>query len=155
MDESPPLSPGQRKSEYIPFSGTSKFHGIISNSFEPYLTIYVDSEDKNILDMINSYKLKKEAEAEDSLVLSSSADLFYYYRQSLQNCYQLTNKKPLHDLFKVFAKYIGTYCDFLLTRLPTEIDMKRTLNKNEFKTICIVLNTAEYAQNTCTQVKYN
>ena len=132
----------------------SKFNGIISNAFEPYLSVYVDAEDKRIQELLTQYKTQKNDEDESILVLSSSADLFFFYRQSLQNCHQLSNRKPLLDLFKVFCKYLQQYCEFLSSQLPSEVELRKSNSSKELRIICIILNTAEYCSTTIDQVNY-
>jgi hypothetical protein len=51
-------------------------------------------------------------------VLPSSIDLFYMFRNSLDRCLKLTNKKPLLDLAKVFAKHLASYAELLISHLP-------------------------------------
>lgn len=47
-------------------------------------------------------------------VLPSSTELFYFYRQTLEQCARLSNRGPFKDLCAVFAKYLRAYADEVL-----------------------------------------
>ena len=51
----------------------------------------------------------------EGIVLKSAAELFFFFDGSLNNCSQLSMKKPFLDLVKIFCKVIGLvrWCSFL------------------------------------------
>jgi len=71
----------------------------------------------------------------------------------LQNCYTLSSKKPLADLFKLFAKNLNVYGEFLSSKIPTETEIKKGLASKDYKRACLLLNTADYCHNTCGQLE--
>ncbi|KAF9114222.1 Vacuolar protein sorting-associated protein 53 [Mortierella sp. AM989] len=127
----------------------------ISPCFEPYLSLYIDAEDKALEDKINGFKLQ-EPVPEDDLsvtVLASSTDIFMFYKSALTNCAQLSRKKPFLDLCTVFGKWLRVYAnDVLLSKLP-KVGDRRPVNKEYLRPICIVLNTADYSLTTTSQLE--
>ncbi|CAJ0641733.1 16483_t:CDS:10, partial [Entrophospora sp. SA101] len=122
------------------------FNKSISVSYEPYLGLYIESED-------NSYITEPIPDDDTSVsVLQSSIDLFIFYKESLENCSKLSTRKPLYDLFTKFAKYLRVYAnDVLIGRLPRE--EKRAMSKDELKLICYIINTADYCCVTTSQLE--
>ncbi|KAG5219848.1 Vacuolar protein sorting-associated protein [Salix suchowensis] len=51
----------------------------------------------------------EESEEPTSTVLPSSTDLFYFYRQSLEQCAKLSTGQPLFDLCAVLKKWLKIY----------------------------------------------
>ncbi|RHZ45916.1 hypothetical protein Glove_642g7 [Diversispora epigaea] len=125
----------------------------ISISFEPYLSLYIDAEDKKLSEIINSYRLESIPDDDSSTtVLQSSTDLFYFYRETLENCAKLSTKKPLFDLYIMFAKWLRLYAsEVLIGRLPKED--RKSISRDEFKLICYILNTADYCYDTTSQLE--
>ncbi|KAI8613557.1 Vps53-like protein [Chytriomyces sp. MP71] len=128
----------------------SKFKAIISCCFEPYLRLYIESEDKNLSSMMEGYKLSSEAEEEEA-VLVSSTDLFLFYRQTLVQCSKLSTNKPFLDLCKLFSKWLKAYADVLATKLPK--DDKKSYTEDELKMACLIINTADYCAQTAGQLE--
>lgn len=70
--------------------------------------------------MIDSY-VQSDASAatnpeEDGtvVVLPSSTDLFYFYKETLVQCAKFSTGKALLDLSRVFAKHLNSYCNKIL-----------------------------------------
>ncbi|KAG0200788.1 Vacuolar protein sorting-associated protein 53 [Mortierella sp. GBA30] len=127
----------------------------ISPCFEPYLSLYIEAEDKALEEKINGFKLQ-EPVLEDDLsvtVLSSSTDIFMFYKSALTNCAKLSRKKPFLDLCTIFGKWLRVYAnDVLLVKLPKQGD-RRPVNRELLRSICIVLNTADYSLATTSQLE--
>ncbi|KAJ3139392.1 Vacuolar protein sorting-associated protein 53 [Physocladia obscura] len=121
----------------------SKFKAIISCCFEPYLRLYINYEEKNLAEMFEKYKVSSEAEDEEAVFVSST-DLFLFYRQTLVQCSKLSTNKPFLELCRMFAKWLKNYADILVTKLPSEDDLKIA---------CIVINTADYCSQTASQLE--
>ena len=87
------------------------FHGIISKCFEPYLHIYIESQDQNLVDLINdsAQEQKKKGSTnlavEGSSVLHSCGYLFQFYKKCMVQCAQLSTGKYLHTPGICFACY--------------------------------------------------
>ncbi|RVX13401.1 Vacuolar protein sorting-associated protein 53 A [Vitis vinifera] len=87
----------------VPGAGFN-FRGIISSCFEPHLTVYVELEEKTLME--NLEKLVQEEtwdieEGSQTNVLSSSVQVFLIIRRSLKRCSALTKNQTLFNLFKV------------------------------------------------------
>lgn len=103
-------------------SNVSPFHGLISGCFENHLNIYVDSQDKNLAELMDRFvaDLKSQgsslaqAEIEGCTVLPSCADLFVFYKKCLLQCAQLSTGQPMLSLTAVFKKYLREYATKLL-----------------------------------------
>lgn len=95
----------------------SKFYRIIATCFEPYLWHYIAMEDATLSEKFEAFKTQP-AVADEEAVLTSSTDLFLFYRQSLVNCARLSTRKPFLDLCKMFGKWLGNYKDVLISKLP-------------------------------------
>ncbi|XP_046645397.1 vacuolar protein sorting-associated protein 53 homolog [Daphnia pulicaria] len=105
----------------------SPFHGLISRCFENHLNIFVDSQDKNLAELMDRFvadlKIQgpslAQAEIEGCCVLPSCADLFVFYKKCLLQCAQLSTGQPMLSLTSVFKKYLREYASRLLqSNLP-------------------------------------
>jgi hypothetical protein len=55
----------------------------------------------------------------DVSVLASSTDLIYFFREAFAQCVKLSTGQPLAQLASLFAKWLTTYANTLLSkRLP-------------------------------------
>ncbi|KAJ3333115.1 Vacuolar protein sorting-associated protein 53 [Blyttiomyces sp. JEL0837] len=113
----------------------SKFKGIISSAFEPFLRLYIESEDKTLSAMMDAYRVSSVTQEDDS-VLQSSTDLFLFYRQTLVQCSKLSTKKPFLDLCRLFGKWLKVYADVLSSKLPK--DDKKSYSDEEIRTACLL-----------------
>ncbi|KAJ3115436.1 Vacuolar protein sorting-associated protein 53 [Phlyctochytrium bullatum] len=127
-----------------------KFIKIISSAFEPYLRLYIESEDRNLSDMIDAARTSSDIQ-EDELVFTSSTDLFLFYRQTLIQCSKFSTNKPFLDLCRLFGKWLRVYADVLSSKLPKED--KKSYTEEEMKTACLVINTADYCSQTTQQLE--
>ena len=101
------------------------FHGLISQCFEAYLYIYIESQDHNLTELINrSAQEQKEKgynnlSVEGSSVLHSCGDLFMFYKKSIQQCAELSRAEPMLALQKVFKKHLIEYANkILIANMP-------------------------------------
>lgn len=124
---------------------------------------------RNLQELLEKFKhLGSRVGDEDLLagVLTSSSDLFLYYRQTLVAMARLSTKKPLLDLCKLFGKWLLAYADLLTSKLPRFADFcwscwwfsiredeKHVNSNDEIKFVCLVINTSAYCQNTTAQVR--
>ncbi|XKL64167.1 hypothetical protein PGB90_004253 [Kerria lacca] len=101
----------------------SPFNGIISQCFYPFLYVYINSVDRNLYELIERFTsdTKLELDREDltcettpAIVLSSSADLFLFYKKSLVQCKELSNEQPMLSLANTFQKYLREYASKVL-----------------------------------------
>lgn len=96
---------------------SSPFNGIISECFQPYLYIYIDSLDRNLYELMERFVIEGKADLNKGLgvpgtsvgVLPSCADLFIFYKKCLVQCTQLSNGNPMLALATTFQKYLREY----------------------------------------------
>jgi hypothetical protein len=107
--------------ERSPFTHGSSIESIAS-VFEPYLGIFVDAQDRNLSDMIHSWRSRKtsveedagETSAKSAGILPSSTELFYFYRETLESCAKLSTKTPFLELCTVYKKWLRVYAEEVL-----------------------------------------
>ncbi|KAJ8759839.1 hypothetical protein K2173_009940 [Erythroxylum novogranatense] len=148
----------------VPGAGFN-FRGIISSCFEPHLTIYVELEQKTLME--NLEKLVQEEtwdieEGSQNNVLSSSMQLFLIIKRSLKRCSALTKNQTLFNLFKVFERILKAYVVKLKARLPkggvgivaaaTGMDGQIKMTDKDERVICYIVNSAEYCRKTSAEL---
>ena len=101
------------------------FFGLISQCFEPYLHIYIESQDQNLIELIDraAQEQKNKGYAnlavEGSSVLHSCGDLFLCYKKCIKQCTELSTGEPLLALTNVFKKHLKEYASrILIAHLP-------------------------------------
>ena len=110
---------GKKPIKTLPPVANPRFYGLISGCFEPYLVLYINAEEEKLVELMNRIKTQKENLDDDSYsVLSSSTDLFFFYKESLKRCSKISTRKPLLDLAKLFGKYLHNYSEILTAKLP-------------------------------------
>ncbi|XP_035545663.1 vacuolar protein sorting-associated protein 53 A [Juglans microcarpa x Juglans regia] len=137
------------------------FRGIISSSFEIHLTVYIELEEKTLME--NLEKLIQEEtwdieEGSQNNVLGSSMQLFLIIKRSLKRCSALTKNQTLFNLFKVFQRILKAYATKLFARLPrggtgivaaaTGMDGQIKTSDRDERVICYIVNSAEYCHKT-------
>lgn len=55
-----------------------------------------------------------QQDREESRILPSSTELFYFYRETLERCAKLSNKSPFLDLCGVYKKWLKVYAEEVL-----------------------------------------
>ncbi|KAK7412779.1 hypothetical protein VNO78_04398 [Psophocarpus tetragonolobus] len=144
----------------VPGAGFN-FRGIVSSCFEPHLTVYVELEEKTLMESLE--KLVQEEtwdieEGSQSSVLSSSMQLFLIIKRSLKRCSALTKNQTLFNLLKVFQRVLKAYATKLFVRLPkggtgivaaaTGMDGQIKTSDRDERVICYIVNSAEYCHKT-------
>ena len=88
------------------------FHGIISKCFEQYLHIYIESQDQNLVELIDRAAQEQKIKGctnlavEGSSVLHSCGDLFMFYKKCMVQCALLsTGKIKIKIIIKIFMIY--------------------------------------------------
>lgn len=151
----------------VPDAGFN-FRGIVSSCFEPYLTVYVELEEKTLMEHLE--KLVQEEtwdieEGSQTYILSSSMQVFLIIRRSLKRCSALTKSQTLFNLFKVFQKILKAYATKLFAKLPkggsgivaaaTGMDAQIKTSDKDERLICYIVNTAEYCHKTSGELAEN
>lgn len=136
-------------------AGEEKRHGFsqaISEAFEPYLSIWVESQDKQLSSLIPKYRQQHirnpEEEFNAQLVIPSSTELFHSYRVTLAQCAKLSTGSRLLELSKTFAKYLDAYAQQVLFYFLSE-----KTNGPSVEDAVIILNTADYCYTTTNQLE--
>jgi hypothetical protein len=135
-------------------SDATVFNQPISDAFEPYLSVWVDAQDKHLQSMIQKCRQQPprapDEEFSSQQVVPSSTELFNFYRHALAQCAKLSTGQPLADLSRVFARYLDQYAQqvllFYISERPTGGTPSRTPTIED---TILVLNTADYCYNTC------
>ncbi|RAK83572.1 hypothetical protein BO79DRAFT_182787 [Aspergillus costaricaensis CBS 115574] len=151
------VSPSRPSTDTFASSEAPVFGQAISEAFEPYLSVWVEAQDKQLAALIPKYRQQPAKPADEEfdshIVISSSTDLFTFYRHSLQQCAKLSTGASLAELAKVFAKYLDQYAQVLLyyiSERPTGHTPSKVPGTEE---LILVLNTADYCYTTCNQLE--
>ena len=134
------------------------FSQAISEAFEPYLSVWVEAQDKHLSSMIPKYRAQPPRQADEEfspqMVISSSTELFSFYRLTLAQCAKLSPGARLVELTKVFAKYLDQYAQQILLFYVSERPSGQTPSKTpQIEDLVLVLNTADYCYHTSTQLE--
>lgn len=133
IERTPPAIPiaKQVKAEKEKKPIPNQFYRVITQSYDPFLYIYIDSQDKNLMELIekfavelkvNGFPTPQVADA-SAIVLSNCADLFVFYKKCLVQCTQLSCGEPLLNLGHVFSKRLREYCNRILQANLPRISM--------------------------------
>ena len=108
-----------------PIPDIAPFHGLISQCFEAYLYIYIESQDKNLTELIDRAAQEQRDKGctnlavEGSSVLHSCGDLFMFYKKSIKQCAELSRAEPMLALQKIFKKHLKEYATkILIANMP-------------------------------------
>ncbi|XP_076643240.1 vacuolar protein sorting 53 [Halictus rubicundus] len=110
-------------------SKASPFTNLIGRCFEPYLSIYIESLDRNLADLMEKFISDSKTQPPGarefdgiegpSSVLSSCADLFVFYKKCMLQCTQLSTGLIMLSLSETFQKYLREYAlKILQNNLP-------------------------------------
>lgn len=129
------------------------FDRSISEAFEPYLSLWVESQDKQLATMIPKYRTQsltpQDEEFSFQAVIPSSIELFHFYKLTLSQCAKLSTGERLLDLSKTLAKYLDEYAQQVLLYFlqgPGDVSLEN---------IILVLNTADYWHANTQQLEDN
>ncbi|KAK6510144.1 Vacuolar protein sorting-associated protein 53 [Arthrobotrys musiformis] len=130
------------------------FGKAISEAFEPYLSLWVDSQEKTLAGLIPVFKSQPirlpDEEFNTSSVLPSSIELFQFYKVTFAQCAKLSAGAKLYDLTGIFARFLDSYSEnVLLYHLP---DKPGAILPND-ETVITILNTADYCHALTSQLE--
>ncbi|KAF2705387.1 hypothetical protein K504DRAFT_440551 [Pleomassaria siparia CBS 279.74] len=130
------------------------FSQAISEAFEPYMSLWVESQDKQLATLIPKYRTQPlrniEEEFSAQAVIPSSTELFHFYRLTLAQCAKLSTGTRLLELSTTFAKYLDQYSQQVLYYLLSE---KFGAQGPSIEDAVMILNTADYCFLTCNQLE--
>ncbi|XP_076591720.1 vacuolar protein sorting-associated protein 53 homolog isoform X2 [Chaetodon auriga] len=183
LEDEPGEDVGTEKDEDLakprkPKAPDNPFHGIVSKCFEPHLYVYIESQDKNLGELIDRFVADFRAQGppkagteEGGAVLPSCADLFVYYKKCMVQCSQLSTGEPMIALTTIFQKFLREYAWKILSgNLPKSnsnsggLTISSLLKEkegseaakftvDELCLICSILSTAEYCLATTQQLE--
>ncbi|XP_032234117.2 vacuolar protein sorting-associated protein 53 homolog [Nematostella vectensis] len=150
---------------------SSKFLGMISRCFEPHLHIYIDSQDRNLSELmdrfVQDFKSQTVPQPEgdgSNVVFPSAGELFVFYKKCMVQCSQLSTGPPLLSLTATFQKYLKEFANRVLSNhLPVKgsgglasilkdaSDVK--FSAEEKSLTCCILCTADYCLETTQQLE--
>ncbi|KAK7205852.1 putative GARP complex subunit Vps53 [Myxozyma melibiosi] len=133
---------------------SSVFGRSISEVFEPYLGLWVESQDRKLSALVSQYsnQMIVPPSADDDSpqqVLPSSVDLFLSYRKLLAQSAKISTGVQLLNLAKIFAKYLQQYADRALSAHVQE----RAATENDVQLACLIMSTANYCHTTADQLE--
>ncbi|KAE8362403.1 Vps53-like protein [Aspergillus caelatus] len=152
------VNPSRPSTDTFTSAEAPVFGQAISEAFEPYLSVWVEAQDKQLATLIPKYRQQPirppDEEFDSNIVIASSTELFTFYRLSLQQCAKLSTGGSLADLAKVFAKYLDQYAQQVLLYYISERPTGTTPSKvPSLEDLISVLNTADYCYTTCNQLE--
>jgi len=128
------------------------FSQAISEAFEPYLSIWVESQDKQLSTLIPRYRQQPIRNSEEDfhpqLVIPSSTELFHHYRVTFAQCAKLSTGSRLRELAYTFGKYLDLYSQQVLFYFLSE-----KTGGPSVEDAIIILNTADYCYQTTNQLE--
>ncbi|KAJ9152054.1 Vacuolar protein sorting-associated protein 53 [Pleurostoma richardsiae] len=131
------------------------FNGSISVAFEPYLSLWVESQDRALASMIPKYKnqplIPEDEEFSPQSVIPSAIELFHFYKITLSQCAKLSTGERLLDLAKTLAKYLDEYAQQVLLGFL----QKGGQHGPSVQDIVLVLNTADFWHINTNQLEEN
>jgi hypothetical protein len=129
------------------------FNGSISVAFEPYLSLWVESQDKALAAMIPKYKTQPLILADEEFsaqaVIPSAIELFHFYKLTLSQCAKLSTGERLLDLSKTLAKYLDEYAQQVLVTFL----QRGGPQGPPIQEIVLVLNTADFWHTNTNQLE--
>ena len=125
------------------------FKQAISEAFEPYLSLWVEAQDEQLSTLLPRYKQASLRNLDEDFspqsVISSSTELFQFYRLTLAQCAKLSTGIRLQELSRVFAKYLDQYSQqVLFFSLGERFGPAGPVLED----IILILNTADYCFTT-------
>ncbi|RDA88881.1 hypothetical protein CP532_5409 [Ophiocordyceps camponoti-leonardi (nom. inval.)] len=131
---------------------TQSFGGLISVAFEPYLSLWVESQDRQLASMMPKYRsqppLPPGEEFSPQAVMTSAIELFHFYKLTLSQCARLSPNESLLDLSKTLAKYLDEYAQQVLLH-------KLQGGGPSVQDVVLVLNTADFWHVNTNQLEDN
>lgn len=130
------------------------FSQAISEAFEPYMSLWVESQDKQLASLMPKYRQQPlrntEEEFSHQAVMPSSTELFHFYRLTLGQCAKLSTGARLLELSTTFARYLDQYGQQVLYYTLSE---RAGSQGPSVEDAILILNTADYCYTTCNQLE--
>ncbi len=124
--------------------------GVISTTFEPYLTAYVKLEANKMKEELDQEIKDENVLEEGALRLKSSSQMFLLIRKSINRCTQFTKGQAFYSLYTEFKKVLSDYSTMLNDKLPAQ---GKHITADGVTLSCFVCNAAEYCNETVPQLE--
>jgi hypothetical protein len=136
------------------------FDRSISTAFEPYLSLWVESQEKQLASLIPQYRSQPLIAADEEFspqsVIPSSIELFHFYKLTLAQCAKLSTSDHLLELSKTLAKYLDEYAQqVLLYFLQRPGGGGKDGSAPRLEDVILVLNTADFWHTNASQLEDN
>ncbi len=123
----------------------TRFSRIVSDAFEPYLDIYVAFEEKEMANTMGRLSKQPDVFEDRNMVFESSQIMFDQFREVMDTCTSLSRGSAFLQISELFRSNLRIYSDYLIGKLPRlETGGAIKLKEGDEKTVCFVINTAEY-----------
>lgn len=130
------------------------FNGLISVAFEPYLSLWVEAQDRTLAALIPKYRnqplIPPDEEFSPQAVMPSAIELFHFYKLTLSQCAKLSTSDHLVDLTKTFARYLDEYAQQVLLHILQTGGQGPSIHDT-----VLVLNTADFWHVNTNQLEEN
>ena len=109
---------------------------------------------RSMSELLGRFAIEKVTDDDRNIgVLSSSTDLFFFFRHSFVRCVRISNRNALLELSRAFSRALQGYVELLLAKLPKDIESKKTVTDDDLNVSSLVLNTADYCYRTSQQLQ--
>ena len=146
---------GKRKSKMI--SEEVRQSLTMSFCFEPYLFHFVDLYESELMEHCSgSWSTSlQERHFDSNNLLSSSTELFIFFKDQLNELITFSNRKPLLDLAATFSKFLENYSKYIGTILKKygTRNSKNELGMTGYQIVCMLVNTVDYCIITTQQLE--
>ncbi|KAH7320157.1 Vps53-like protein [Stachybotrys elegans] len=134
---------------------SQSFNGLISVAFEPYLSLWVDAQDKQLGALIPKYRnsplIAPDEEFSPQAVIPSAIELFHFYKLTLSQCAKLSTSERLLELSRILAKYLDEYAQQVLLHVLQAGGQQGP----SVQDAVLVLNTADFWHINTNQLEEN
>jgi len=126
-----------------------KFKGSISDSFEQYMSPYIEKEEYDARETILKALAQDQYDPNSEVkVLDSSLTMFNVFKAIMKRASRYSRSQTMFNIWKVFQRCMRLYVDEALVRLSKE---ERSKGKDEegFEIFaCLITNTGDYCKET-------
>lgn len=129
-----------------------KYNGIISSVYDDFMFINTQQQDNSMQKMFTQVIQEETWKINKSKVFDSAGIIVYHFAKSRQELVSCTTGVGFFDLFTLFQKYLGKYCTYLQSKLKSISESNKD-EEQSLKTLCGILNTAEYCCTTTVDVE--
>lgn len=128
-----------------------KYTGMILIAFKAHMGLFVQNEDalmeEALRNIADDEALRDDANLRAGATLSVMDDLFVFIKESLKRTIKVNQQHILVDMSRVWAKHLIKFAQTLQQIVPNP-----TTTPSQIRKACVIINTAETCQTTCTNL---